>query len=141
MTSSRRGRWRTADATTAPVMDGPGELCGGTQGPAVGFRRKRVARLLRQAEHEVYAPTLTGLGERAHLMNRTINVDTHVQDIVSVIRCEELSDVVLCGQSYGGSTDRVQGRDRSMSDIRISGVAVGRGAPSSPAPLLRSSPG
>jgi pimeloyl-ACP methyl ester carboxylesterase len=47
-------------------------------------------------------PTLTGLGERAHLMNRAINLDTRVQDIVSVIRCEELSDVVLCGQSYGG---------------------------------------
>jgi hypothetical protein len=56
-----------------------------------------------QAGHKVYTPTLTGLGERAHLMmNRTINLDTHVQDIVSVIRCEELSDVVLCGQSYGG---------------------------------------
>jgi pimeloyl-ACP methyl ester carboxylesterase len=56
-----------------------------------------------QAGHKVYTPTLTGLGERAHLMmNRTINLDTHVQDIVSVIRCEELSAVVLCGQSYGG---------------------------------------
>jgi len=61
-----------------------------------------VARLLRQAGHEVYTPTLTGLGERAHLMSRTIDLGTHVQDIVGVIRCEELSDVVLCGHSYGG---------------------------------------
>ena len=67
-----------------------------------GWCYKRVARLLRQAGHEVYTPTLTGLGERAHLMNRGIDLDTHVQDIVGVIRCEELSDVVLCGHSYGG---------------------------------------
>jgi pimeloyl-ACP methyl ester carboxylesterase len=67
-----------------------------------GWCYKRVARLLRQAGHEVYTPTLTGLGERAHLMSRTIDLGTHVQDIVGVIRCEELSDVVLCGHSYGG---------------------------------------
>ena len=66
-----------------------------------GWCYKRVARLLRQAGHEVYTPTLTGLGERAHLMNPTIDLDTHVQDIVGVIRCEELSDVVLCAHSYG----------------------------------------
>lgn len=67
-----------------------------------GWCYKRVARLLRQAGHEVYTPTLTGLGERAHLINRAIDLDTHVQDIVAVIRCEELSDIVLCGHSYGG---------------------------------------
>jgi pimeloyl-ACP methyl ester carboxylesterase len=67
-----------------------------------GWCFKRVARLLRQAGHEVYTPTLTGLGERAHLMNRTIDLGTHVQDIVGVFRFEELSDVVLCGHSYGG---------------------------------------
>jgi pimeloyl-ACP methyl ester carboxylesterase len=67
-----------------------------------GWCYKRVARLLRQAGHEVYTPTLTGLGERAHLMGRTIDLGTHIQDIVSIIRCEELSDVVLCGHSYGG---------------------------------------
>ena len=61
-----------------------------------------MARLLRQSGHEVYTPTLTGLGERVHLMSRTIDLDTHVQDIVGVMRCEELSDVVLCGHSYGG---------------------------------------
>ena len=63
-----------------------------------GWCYKRVARLLRQAGHEVYTPTLTGLGERAHLMSRTIDLGTHVQDIVGVIHCEELSDVVLCGR-------------------------------------------
>ena len=67
-----------------------------------GWCYKRVARLLRQAGHEVYTPTLTGLGERAHLMNRAIDLDTHVQDVAGVIRCEGLSEVVLCGHSYGG---------------------------------------
>ena len=67
-----------------------------------GWCYKRVARLLRLRGQEVYTPTLTGLGERVHLMNRTIDLDTHVEDIVNVIRCEELSDVVLCGHSYGG---------------------------------------
>ncbi len=60
-----------------------------------GWCYKRVARLLRQAGHEAYTPTLTGLGERAHLMSRAIDLGTHVQDVVGVIRCEELSDVVL----------------------------------------------
>lgn len=67
-----------------------------------GWCYKRVARLLRQAGHEVYTPTLTGLGERAHLMNRAIDLDTHIQDVAGVIRCEGLSDFVLCGHSYGG---------------------------------------
>jgi pimeloyl-ACP methyl ester carboxylesterase len=67
-----------------------------------GWCYKRTAQRLRQAGHEVYTPTLTGLGERSHLMSRAINLDTHVQDIVNVIRWEELSDIVLCGHSYGG---------------------------------------
>jgi pimeloyl-ACP methyl ester carboxylesterase len=84
-----------------------------------GWCYKRVARLLRQAGHEVYTPTLTGLGERAHLMSRTIDLDTHVADIVGVIRWEELSDVVLCGHSYGGMVitgvaDRIAAKIRSL---------------------------
>jgi pimeloyl-ACP methyl ester carboxylesterase len=67
-----------------------------------GWCYKRVAEQLRKVGHEVYTPTLTGLGERSHLMSRAVNLDTHVQDIVNVIRWEELSEVVLCGHSYGG---------------------------------------
>ncbi len=67
-----------------------------------GWCYKRVARLLRGTGHEVYTPTLTGLGERAHLMDRSIDLDTHVADVVGVLRWEELKDVVLCGHSYGG---------------------------------------
>jgi pimeloyl-ACP methyl ester carboxylesterase len=60
------------------------------------------AQALRKAGHEVFTPTMTGLGERIHLMNPSINLDTHITDIVNVIKQEELSDVVLVGHSYGG---------------------------------------
>ena len=89
-----------------------------------GWCYKRVARLLRQAGHEVYTPTLTGLGERAHLMNRTIDLDTHVQDIVGVTRCEELSDVVLCGHSYGGMV--ITGVAEQMTDDKIRSLDLSR---------------
>ena len=60
------------------------------------------AQALRRAGHEVFTPTLTGLGERSHLMNPSINLDTHITDVVNVIKYEELSDVILVGHSYGG---------------------------------------
>lgn len=52
--------------------------------------------------HLVFAPTLTGLGERSHLLNQQVNLDTHIADIENVIRWEELRDVVLVGHSYAG---------------------------------------
>lgn len=61
-----------------------------------------VARALRQAGHEVYTPTLTGLGERKHLLNRHIDLGTHVQDVLGVIDYEDLTDLILVGHSYGG---------------------------------------
>jgi pimeloyl-ACP methyl ester carboxylesterase len=61
-----------------------------------------VARALRQAGHEVYTPTLTGLGERKHLLNRNIGLDTHVQDVLGLIDYEDLADLILVGHSYGG---------------------------------------
>ena len=67
-----------------------------------GWCYKRVAQILRGAGHEVYRPTLTGLGERAHLMSPSVNLDTHIKDILGVIQWEEISDFVLCGHSYGG---------------------------------------
>jgi pimeloyl-ACP methyl ester carboxylesterase len=67
-----------------------------------GWIWKRVARRLRDEGHDVYTPTMTGLGERKHLLNAAINLSTHIQDIVNVIRFEKLSDVVLCGHSYAG---------------------------------------
>ncbi len=67
-----------------------------------GWCWTRVARLLRRAGHDVFAPTLTGLGERAHLASADVNLDTHIADILGVLDCEELDDVILCGHSYGG---------------------------------------
>jgi pimeloyl-ACP methyl ester carboxylesterase len=62
----------------------------------------RLARLLRAAGHEVWQPSLTGLGERSHLASPGITLSTHIQDVVNVFEYEELTDVVLVGHSYGG---------------------------------------
>ncbi len=67
-----------------------------------GWYWRPIAQARRRAGHEVYTPTQTGLGERIHLMSPSINLDTHIADIVNVIQQEELSDVVLVGHSYGG---------------------------------------
>ena len=67
-----------------------------------GWCYKRVARLLRQAGHEVYTPTLTGLGDRSHLLSEAVDLTTHVTDVVNLIEWEDLDAVVLCGHSYGG---------------------------------------
>jgi len=63
---------------------------------------KRVRKALQALGHEVFTPTLTGVAERVHLMSRQIDLETHISDVVNLIRWEELSDVVLCGHSYGG---------------------------------------
>lgn len=67
-----------------------------------GWCWRRVATLLRQSGHEVFTPTLTGLGERSHLLSERIDLETHIEDLIAVLRCEEMSEVVLCGHSYGG---------------------------------------
>lgn len=66
-----------------------------------GWCWKKVAPLLRAAGHEVYTPTLTGLGERAHLAHPDIDLDTHILDVLNVLAFEELTAVVLVGHSYG----------------------------------------
>jgi len=58
--------------------------------------------MLRRAGHEVFTPTLTGLGERAHLARPGIDLDLHVQDVAAVLEMEDLREVVLVGHSYGG---------------------------------------
>jgi pimeloyl-ACP methyl ester carboxylesterase len=67
-----------------------------------GWCFRKVADDLRKAGHIVFCPSLTGLGDRAHLVHRGIDLDLHIQDIVSVIDSEELEDIVLIGHSYGG---------------------------------------
>jgi pimeloyl-ACP methyl ester carboxylesterase len=63
---------------------------------------RRVLAPLRTAGHEVHAVTLTGDGERAHLRQRSITLQTHVADVVGLVQAEELRGVVLVGHSYGG---------------------------------------
>ena len=67
-----------------------------------GWCWRRVAELLTARGHRVFTPTLTGLGERSHLLSAAVNLDTHIADIVNVIKWEGLEQVVLCGHSYGG---------------------------------------
>lgn len=67
-----------------------------------GWVWRRVADLLEKRGHKVFTPTLTGVGERSHLLSAGVTLSTHVADIVNVIKWERLQDVVLVGHSYGG---------------------------------------
>ena len=67
-----------------------------------GWYWRRVSDLLEKKGHKVFSPTLTGLGERSHLLNKDINLDTHITDIVNVIKREDLNDICLVVHSYGG---------------------------------------
>ncbi len=67
-----------------------------------GWCWTHVARRLRAAGHNVYCPTSTGLGERAHLLSRDITLEVFVRDLVNVLNSEELENVVLVGHSFGG---------------------------------------
>lgn len=67
-----------------------------------GWCWRDVRRALIAAGHRVFTPTLTGLGERSHLLNRDINLSTHAQDVVNLIKFEELQDIILVGHSYAG---------------------------------------
>jgi pimeloyl-ACP methyl ester carboxylesterase len=72
---------------------------GGAHG---GWCYQRVATILRTAGHDVYTPTLTGLGERSHLVSADVDLDLHIRDITAVLHYEDLHDVILVGHSYGG---------------------------------------
>jgi pimeloyl-ACP methyl ester carboxylesterase len=65
--------------------------------------------------HAVFAPSLTGLGERKHLARPDIDLETHIADVVSLLEMEDLSEVILVAHSYGGmvvtgAADRVPAR-------------------------------
>ncbi|WP_426147105.1 alpha/beta fold hydrolase [Polaromonas sp. DSR2-3-2] len=67
-----------------------------------GWCWQRVTKALQQDGHRVHAVTLTGLGERAHLLSPAITLDTHIDDVLKLIEVEELADVVLAVHSYAG---------------------------------------
>lgn len=80
-----------------------------------GWCWKKLTPLLRKGGHIVYTPTLTGLGERSHLVNKSIGLETHILDIVQVLEYE----VILVGHSYGGmviggATEKVPQRIRRL---------------------------
>jgi pimeloyl-ACP methyl ester carboxylesterase len=75
-------------------------LVHGAWSGAHGFRLVRP--LLREAGHDVFTPSLTGIGERAHLTSPQVDLSTHVQDVVNLVLYEGLTDIVLLGFSYGG---------------------------------------
>lgn len=79
----------------------------------------RVLPLLREAGHMAHAVTLTGVGERAHLLSAAVDIDTHIQDIIGLIDAEELQNVILVGHSYAGNlitcvADRLQQRNPGL---------------------------
>ena len=84
-----------------------------------GWDWKQVDSALTSSASKVYRPTLTGLGERVHLLTPAVDLSTHITDIVNVIRFENLHDVVLVGHSYGGMVitgvaDRIPDRIRRL---------------------------
>jgi pimeloyl-ACP methyl ester carboxylesterase len=85
-----------------------------------GWCYARVAALLRARGHTVFTPTLTGQGERAHLMSGAINLSTHIADVLGVFHYERLSGVVLAGHSYGGMVitgvaDRIANKIKALA--------------------------
>jgi pimeloyl-ACP methyl ester carboxylesterase len=66
----------------------------------------RVRALLAAEGHRVFTPTLTGLADRSHLLSRDVGLDTHIADVTNLMIWEDLRDIVLVGQSYGGTVTR-----------------------------------
>ena len=83
---------------------------------------KRVRQLLTAKGHQVFTPTLTGLGERVNLLSRDVSLDTHIADVVNLLLWEDLRDIVLVGHSYGGIVvrhvaDQMPDRVRSLVSL------------------------
>lgn len=104
-----------------------------------GWCWRDVAGPLRSAGHDVYTPTLTGLGERSHLVSAETDLDTHIEDVVSLMFYEDVTDAILVGHSYGGmvitgTADRACDRVRRLVYLDAAIPAAGEA-------LLDSSPG
>lgn len=69
---------------------------------SAGWAWKKMRPLLRARGHELFTPTHTGLGERAHLASPEVDLETHIADILGVLQAEDLRKVILLGHSYGG---------------------------------------
>ncbi len=103
---------QTPSANKRPIV----LLHGGWQG---GWVWKKLTPLLVAQGHSVYTPTLTGLGDRAHLAHTKIDLETHIQDVLTFLEMEDLHDVVLVSHSYSGFiisavAERVRNRLHSL---------------------------
>ena len=97
---------------------------------SAGWAWKKMHPLMQAAGHRLFTPSYTGLGERSHLANPSIDLGTHIEDILNVIKYEDLRDIVLLGHSYGGMVatgvaDRA--RDRVAQVIYIDAFVPGDG--------------
>ena len=97
---------------------------------SAGWAWKKMHPLMTAAGHRLVTPTYTGLGERAHLANPSIDLETHIEDVLNVIQYEDLRDIVLVGHSYGGMVatgvaDRA--RDRVTQLIYVDAFVPGDG--------------
>lgn len=114
-----------------------------------GWCWERVARRLMDAGHRVFAPSLTGCGDRAHLLDERVNLTTHVDDIAQLIEAERLSNVVLVGHSYGAVVvtlvaDRMPERLGALvfvdGQVGADGISVAERVPRPLAPGLTTPP-
>lgn len=96
-----------------------------------GWVWNRVAPLLRSSGDSVFVPTCTGVGERAHLINSDVGLDTWIQDVTSLLEVEDLRDVVLVGSGFSGVVisgvaDRV--RDRIGTLVYFDALIIPNGS-------------
>lgn len=75
-------------------------LVHGAWGGSWGFRKLR--QPLSAAGHQVFTPSLTGIGERQHLTSPEVGLSTHITDVVNLVTYEDLDPIILLGFSYGG---------------------------------------
>ena len=97
---------------------------------SAGYAWKKMHPIMAAAGHRLITPTYTGLGEREHLADPSNDLNTHIQDVLAVIKYEDLRDIVLIGHSYGGMVatgvaDRA--RDRIAHLIYLDAFVPGDG--------------
>ena len=81
-----------------------------------GWCWTRVRDRLAAGGHRVFTPTLTGVGERSHLLSRDVGLGTHIADVTNLVIWENLRDIVLVGHSYGGIVARPRRRPDAGTD-------------------------
>ena len=106
---------------------------------SAGWAWKKMRPLMRASGHELWTPTYTGLGERAHLGHADVSLDTHIQDIVAVLEIEDLNDVVLIGHAVAVDPGRVFAADGGEG-IRSQIVTLDVGARSESVDVVAGSP-